>query len=37
LKQAGLGILAAEFILQVGISEQIFSRWKKKYSGVEVS
>jgi putative transposase len=36
VKQAELGIPIAELIRQVGISEQTFYRWKKKYSGLEV-
>ena len=36
LKQADLGIPVAELIRQVGVSEQTFYRWKKKYSGLEV-
>jgi putative transposase len=36
LKQAELGIPIAELIRQVGISEQTFYRWKKKYAGLEV-
>jgi putative transposase len=36
VKQAELGIPIAELIRQVGISEQTFYRWKKKYSGMEV-
>jgi putative transposase len=36
LKQAELGIPIAELIRQVGVSEQAFYRWKKKYSGLEV-
>ena len=36
LKQAELGIPVAELIRQVGVSEQTFYRWKKKYSGLEV-
>src|SRR6202040_2897854 len=36
LKQAELGIPIAELIRQVGISEQTFYRWKKKYTGLEV-
>jgi putative transposase len=36
LKQAELGIPMAELIRQVGVSEQTFCRWKKKYSGLEV-
>jgi putative transposase len=36
LKQAELGIPIVELIRQVGVSEQTFYRWKKKYSGLEV-
>ena len=36
LKQAELGIPISELIRQVGVSEQTFYRWKKKYSGLEV-
>jgi putative transposase len=36
LKQAELGIPIAEVIRRVGVSEQTFYRWKKKYSGLEV-
>ena len=36
LKQAELGIPVVELIRQVGVSEQTFYRWKKKYSGLEV-
>lgn len=36
LKQAELGIPITELIRQVGISEQTFYRWKKKYGGLEV-
>jgi putative transposase len=36
LKQAELGIPVAELICQVGVSEQTFYRWKKKYTGLEV-
>ena len=36
LKQAEWGIPSAELIRQVGISEQTFYRWKKKYTGREV-
>jgi len=32
LKQAEQGIPVAELIRQVGVSEQTFYRWKKKYS-----
>ena len=36
LKQAELGIPIVELIRPVGVSEQTFYRWKKKYSGLEV-
>jgi putative transposase len=36
LKQAELGIPVAKLIRQVGVSEQTFYRWKKKYTGLEV-
>jgi len=36
LKQAELGIPIGELIRQVGVSEQTFYRWKKKYAGLEV-
>jgi putative transposase len=36
LKQAELGIPVAEPVCQVGVSEQTFYRWKKKYAGLEV-
>ena len=36
LKQAELGIPIVELIRQVGVSEQTFYRWKKKYRGLEV-
>ena len=36
LKQAELGIPVGELIRQVGVSEQTFYRWKKKYTGLEV-
>jgi len=36
LKQAELGIPAAELIWWVGVSEQTFYRWKKKCTGLEV-
>lgn len=36
LKQAELGIPIVELIRQVGVSEQTFYRWKRKYSGLEV-
>ena len=36
LKQAELGIPVVELIRQVGVSEQTFYRWKKKYSGLKI-
>jgi putative transposase len=36
LKQAEVGVPVAELIRQVGISEQTFYRWKKRYIGLEV-
>jgi putative transposase len=36
LKQAELGIPIAELIRQVGVSEQTFYWWKKKYGGLEI-
>jgi putative transposase len=36
LKQAEVGVPVAELIRQVGISEQTFYRWKKRYTGLEV-
>ncbi len=36
LKQAELGIPVAKLIRQVGVSEQTFYRWKKKYTGLEI-
>ena len=35
-KQAEVGVPAAELIRKVGMSEQIFYRWKAKYAGLEV-
>lgn len=35
LKQAELGMPVADVIRQVGISEQTFYRWKKKYTGMQ--
>jgi putative transposase len=35
VKQAELGLPVADLIRQVGISEQTFYRWKKKYAGLE--
>lgn len=36
VKQAEMGVSVAELIRQVGISEQTFYRWKKRYAGLEV-
>ena len=36
VKQAEMGISVPELIRQVGISEQTFYRWKKRYPGLEV-
>jgi putative transposase len=36
VKQAEMGISVTELIRQVGISEQTFYRWKKRYAGLEV-
>ena len=36
VKQAEVGAPVAELIRQVGISEQTFYRWKKRYTGLEV-
>lgn len=36
VKQAEMGISVPELIRQVGISEQTFYRWKKRYTGLEV-
>jgi putative transposase len=36
LKQAEVGVPAAEVIRKAGISEQTFYRWKAKYVGLEV-
>ena len=35
LKQAEMGLPVVDLIRQVGISEQTFYRWKKKYAGLE--
>jgi len=34
LKQAGIGTTIAEVCRKMGVSEQTFYRWKKKYSGM---
>jgi putative transposase len=36
VKQAEVGVPVAELLRQVGISEQPFYRWKKRYTGLEV-
>jgi len=35
LKQAEMGAPVAELIRHLGIAEQTFSRWKKRYAGLE--
>ena len=37
LRQAEAGSAAVEICRKLGVSEQTFYRWKKKYSGVGVS
>ena len=37
LRQVELGSAAVEICRKLGVSEQTFYRWKKKYSGVGVS
>ena len=37
LKQAELGMPVADVIRQMGISEQTFYRWKKKFAGLGVA
>jgi len=36
VKQAERGVPVTELIRQVGISEQRFYRWKKRYTGLQV-
>ena len=36
LKQAQVGVPAAEVVRKLGISEQTFLRWKAKYAGLEI-
>ena len=36
VKQAERGVPVTELIRQVGISEQTFYRWKKRYTGLQV-
>ena len=35
LKQVDMGMPVADLIRQLGISEMTYSRWKKKYAGLE--
>jgi putative transposase len=35
LKQAELGLPVADLVRQVGISEQMFYRWKEQYAGLQ--
>lgn len=35
LKQAEMGLPVADLVRQMGISEQTYYRWKKKYGGLE--
>ncbi len=37
LKQAETGTLVAEVIRKMGITEQTYYRWKKKYGGLGIS
>jgi putative transposase len=37
LKQAEVGVPVVEVCRRVGITEQTFYRWKKKYVGLEIS
>ena len=36
LKQAEVGVAIGELVRQVGISEQTFYRWKKRYAKLEI-
>ena len=36
LKQAEVGVSIGELVRQVGISEQTFYRWKKRYAKLEI-
>jgi putative transposase len=36
VKQAEMGMPVAELIRRVGISEQTFYRWKKRFTGLEI-
>jgi putative transposase len=35
LKQAEMGLPVSDLIRQIGITEQTFYRWKKKFAGLE--
>ena len=35
LKQAEMGMPVADWVRQMGITEQTYYRWKKKYGGLE--
>lgn len=37
LKQAEIGVPIGELVRQVGISEQTFYRWKKRYAKLEIN
>ena len=37
LRQAELGVSAAEVCRKIGVSEQTFYRWKKKFAGMGVA
>jgi putative transposase len=37
LRQAETGVRVAEVLRKMGISEQTFYRWKKKYGGLGIS
>ena len=37
LKQAEVGVPIGELVRQVGISEQTFYRWKKRYAKLEIN
>jgi putative transposase len=36
VKQAEMGMPVAELIRRVGVSEQTFYRWKKRFTGLEI-
>ena len=37
LKQVDLGLLVADLIRQLGISEQTYYRWRREYGGMDVT